>query len=245
MARYSEHIALRNAYIEKRDCGNRGAGIFALRDFKADEKVCLYAGTIYGKFGEGDRHPNFAYKFNIGNGQCIIPEDRAALGAHLANHSCNPNTSLNVDTQRRHGFLKATKSIKAGQEITAYYQHIHPNVPTCLCGEQHCTGQIGIRLPADVCLCGKPDCTGLGPMQVPTVEDDPEGSENLRKQLQRLIQVMRANGQRWVVGSVLEALGDYLQVDDEKTQREILLTHAFGDPYQSNDDFNWMCRFPR
>ncbi len=219
MARYSEHKALRNEYVEKGDCGNRGAGLFALRDFKVGEKVCIYSGSIH---ATSDDHPHHNYALALNDKESVIPDDITSLGGHLANHSCNPNSSFEIDGLRKHGFVEARKPIKAGQEVTTYYQYAHAELAICLCGEPHCTGQIGIQLQPD----------------------DSTGHERLRAQLQRLVQVMRANGQRWVVGSLLAQLAAGLPLDEQEAKR-VILTRAFGDSYESHDDFKWLNRMPR
>jgi hypothetical protein len=219
MAHYSEHRALRNEYVEKRDCGDRGAGLFALRDFKVGEKICIYSGTIH---ATTDDHPHHNYALALNDEESVIPDDITSLGGHLSNHSCNPNSSYEIDELRKYGFLEARKSIRRGQEVTTYYQYAHVELVRCLCGDPHCTGQIGIQLQPD----------------------DSSGHENLRTQLQKLVRVMRANGQRWVVGSVLAQLAAGLALDEPEAKR-VMLKRAFGDSYESHEDFKWLNRMPR
>jgi|SRR5580692_6104020 hypothetical protein len=219
MAHYSEHRALRNEYVEKRDCADRGAGLFALRDFKVGEKICIYSGTIH---ATTDDHPHHNYALALNDEESVIPDDITSLGGHLSNHSCNPNSSYEIDELRKYGFLEARKSIRRGQEVTTYYQYAHVELVRCLCGDPHCTGQIGIQLQPD----------------------DSSGHENLRTQLQKLVRVMRANGQRWVVGSVLAQLAAGLALDEPEAKR-VMLKRAFGDSYESHEDFKWLNRMPR
>jgi hypothetical protein len=219
MVHYSEHKALRNQYVEKGDCGNRGTGLFALRDFKVGEKVCVYNGSVH---STTDGHPDHNYALALDDKESVIPDDITSLGGHLANHSCNPNSSFEIDGTRKHGFLEARKPIKVGQEVTTYYQYAHAERVICLCGETHCTGQIGIQLQPD----------------------DSTGHQSLRAQLQRLVQVMRANGQRWVVGSVLAQLAAGLPLAEYEAKSAVLVL-AFGDSYESSEDFKWLNRMPR
>ncbi len=58
------------------------------------------------------------------------------------------------------------------------------------------------------------------------------------------MQVMRANGQRWVVGSVLAQLAAGLSLDEQEAKR-MILTLTFGDGYESHEDFKWLNRMPR
>lgn len=138
-------MVVSTARIEVRETSNRGRGLFALTDFSPGDLVC--------GMNEGDllldhddalevyaKNPKIMYHWACGQeGKYVIPDVESA-GWHCSNNSCNPNARLALHEGNG---LRARRPIRAGEEITCWYGWTFTRV-RCLCGEQHCSGWIGV-----------------------------------------------------------------------------------------------------
>jgi hypothetical protein len=138
---------LESEWIEVRQTAV-GRGIFATRAFKRGDKVCAFTGNAI-PIAQADRyhqeHPEVARYWAATKRGTVIMPDVAATGAHLANHSCNPNSEFEDDTETR-SYLVARRRIDEGDEITVYYGWVSDREDNaCACGAEHCSGWIGMR----------------------------------------------------------------------------------------------------
>ncbi|MGA7123298.1 MAG: SET domain-containing protein [Polyangiaceae bacterium] len=141
----------------------RGRGIFSLVDHKKGDLVAAFTGKpiaipsfdseeaadAFSKSTDGEYAMSYAWDEANGAHLAISP-DVSKIGGHIANHSCNPNTSVR-EKQRDALLMRARRPINAGEEITVDY-HWQRRVPIpCLCGSDPCTGNIGLTFTlADV-----------------------------------------------------------------------------------------------
>jgi hypothetical protein len=134
----------------------RGRGIFSLVDHKKDEAVAAFTGkaiTIptfdseeaeeaFSKSADGEYSMSYAWD-DARNAYLAISPDPATIGGHIANHSCDPNASVR-EKYRDALILRATRAIKAGEEITIDYHWQRRALIPCICGSDPCTGNIGL-----------------------------------------------------------------------------------------------------
>jgi len=133
-----------------------GRGIFSLVDHKKDDLVAAYTGkTIsipafdskeaadaFSKSTDGEYAMSYSWDDASSAYRAISP-DPSKIGGHIANHSCDPNAGVR-EKHRDALIMRATRAIKAGEEITIDY-HWQRRVPIlCLCGASPCTGNIGL-----------------------------------------------------------------------------------------------------
>ncbi len=129
--------------VEVKDIGKKGKGIFALKNFKRNEKI-LY---ITGKVIETENPSSYPYEIREHWGplgrkgkkfQFILPESPWMY----MNHSCDSNAGLINDRQ-----LVAIKNIKKGDEVTIDYSTLDIESLTggkselrmrCMCGSKNC-----------------------------------------------------------------------------------------------------------
>ena len=74
------------------------------------------------------------------SGNLTIVPDMDSVGAHLINHSCNPNCAM--FPYKGHILIYAIKDIPLGDEFS-YNYHFCPdtdNLPKCRCNEPNCRG---------------------------------------------------------------------------------------------------------
>jgi hypothetical protein len=138
---------LGNEWIEEQPT-KFGRGIFAKRAFTPGERVCTFAGKAI-PLSQAEKyqkeHPEAAKYWVASDRSTLILPDLASTGAHLANHSCNPNTEFHTDTETR-SYLVARRRIESGEQITVYYGWVSERDDNpCACGAEHCTGWIGMR----------------------------------------------------------------------------------------------------
>jgi hypothetical protein len=135
---------------------DRGRGIFSLADHKKGDLVAAYVGQAivipafdtkeqadaFSKSPDAEYAISYAWDENV-SAYNAISFDPNAIGGHIANHSCHPNTRVK-DMYRDALMMRATRPIKAGEEITVDY-HWQRQVPIrCLCACNPCTGNIGL-----------------------------------------------------------------------------------------------------
>ena len=139
---------LNNEWIEEKPTPF-GRGIFARRSFEPGERVCSFLGTAIPMSDAEDyqkEHPEArSYWVASDRGTLILP-DVASKGAHLANHSCNPNAEFQTDTETR-SYLVARLRIEPGDQVTVYYGWVSDRDDNqCACGAALCSGWIGMRV---------------------------------------------------------------------------------------------------
>ena len=133
--------------VEVKSFGEKGNGLIAKRPFIKDAIVATYVGEFFSDLKSelesltGDDTHRMNYSIRFGDGYVMPTLDQLKKpGAHLANHSCNPNCRFNGNNE-----LVAKRHIKKGEEITVYYGWSGIGGNICLCGEEHCTGLIGLK----------------------------------------------------------------------------------------------------
>jgi hypothetical protein len=137
-----------NEWIEER-ATPFGRGIFARRRFESGERVCAFRGKAI-PISEAEKyqedHPEArSYWVASDRGTLILP-DVASTGAHLANHSCNPNAEFQADTETS-SYLVARRRIEPDDQVTVYYGWVSDREDNqCACGAEHCSGWIGMRV---------------------------------------------------------------------------------------------------
>ncbi len=97
--------------------GLAGLGLFSLENIKKGEKIIEYIGKILNKEEADAVAPNM-YLFEVNRNKTIDGSVRWNT-ARYCNHSCNGNAESEIIKGRV--YMKATKNIKAGDEITYDY----------------------------------------------------------------------------------------------------------------------------
>lgn len=137
--------ALRNQLVERRPSAIVGDGLFAMTSFRRGDAVASYDGKLITeeegerRFAEGDPVALYHQGFR---GGYVVP-DVASLGAHLANHSCAPNTLVDAVPFHDRPVMIAMTDIAAGDELTQWYGWVHKFPMQCRCGYRRCLGTIG------------------------------------------------------------------------------------------------------
>ncbi len=141
-------------FIEVRNSGIHGWGVFAAKDIKKGTKIIEYVGEKITKkesdkradeqFEKGENkrlEEGHVYIFELDD-EYDIDGNVKWNTARLINHSCGPN----CETEDNENFIwiEAMKDIKKGEEITYNYGYDldcyedHP----CKCGSENCIGFI-------------------------------------------------------------------------------------------------------
>jgi len=128
-------------YVEIKEAGKKGKGVFALRNFRKGEIVFT---NLRGRLArekdlekirksEGD-HLN---EIDKETWEIMNPPGR------LVNHSCNPNAIPGESSKKRVPYI-ALRSIRKGDEITVDYRiNAHMgNTWKCHCGSKNCSGKV-------------------------------------------------------------------------------------------------------
>lgn len=117
--------------------GDRGLGIFAIRDIRKGEVITEFTGPVV-TIPDFDGYPTevIDHLFNIGLDKYIMAREPAVR----TNHSCDPNAGIVKDV-----FLVAMKDIRSGEEVTFDYSTIIADawVLECQCGSPLCRKTIG------------------------------------------------------------------------------------------------------
>jgi hypothetical protein len=146
-ARHQKELADGKALIRKQPSAIGGSGLFATQAIKKGQLICPLDGTrkTHAEVQAAPRdHWWHQYAFgSSAEGWSVIP-DLGLVGWHLANHSCNPNAIIDV---KRDNYLVALRDIAPDQEITFDYGWERFEPMPCRCGEEHCSGNIGIHHP--------------------------------------------------------------------------------------------------
>lgn len=110
-----------------------GLGLFALEDIPKGACIIEYKGKILTKKEEDES--NSLYLFDAGGGVTIDGAPRWNTARYI-NHSCRPNTEIDIYKYRV--FVMAKRRIKAGEEITYDYdkdywkEYIEPKGCRCI-----------------------------------------------------------------------------------------------------------------
>lgn len=139
-------------FIEVRDSGIQGRGVFAIRKIKRGQRIIEYTGEIISVDEEAERYDDenmdrhHTFLFSIDEEKTI---DAGTIGsdAKYINHSCNPNCETINDSDRI--FIEAIRSIEPGEELT--YDYLFE------VDEDELTEELKERY---VCRCGAPNCRG-------------------------------------------------------------------------------------
>jgi hypothetical protein len=132
------------AYVKQ--TGQKGLGIFALRDIRKDEIITEFTGPVVtiDSF-EGYPEEVVEHLFNIGTNRYILAREPGVR----TNHSCDPNSGIVKDV-----FLAAMRDIGKDEEITFDYSMINADgwQMECCCGSPSCRKLIGlyVELPEEI-----------------------------------------------------------------------------------------------
>ena len=119
--------------------GLSGLGLFAGESIKKGELIIEYIGEILNK-EEADKITTNQYLFEVSRNKTINGSVRWNI-ARYCNHACEEAGNAESDVKRGRVFIKATKSIKEGDEILYDYgeefvnEHIAPYGCNCLAKE--------------------------------------------------------------------------------------------------------------
>ena len=139
--------------IQTRRSGVHGKGVFALADLAEGETIIEYVGEIINWKEALRRHPhdpkdpNHTFYFHIDE-KHVIDAKHGGNSSRWINHACKPNCEADEDGGRV--FIKALKSIKAGEElfydygliIDAKYTKKRLAEYPCWCGAKKCRGTL-------------------------------------------------------------------------------------------------------
>ena len=112
-----------------------GKGVFALQDFKRNEKIGKVKGRVY----DFPKAPECAWDYLID-----LHKDNKVVNPctpfRYLNHCCSPNCRLSSDGEKV--TVIATKAIKRGEELTIDYSWDASAAVPCGCGSKKCRGYI-------------------------------------------------------------------------------------------------------
>jgi hypothetical protein len=145
--RHEKELADGKALIRKQLSAIRGSGLFATGAIKKGQLICPLDGTrkTHAEVQAAPRD-HWWHEYALGSsaeGWSVVPE-LDSVGWHLANHSCNPNALIDA---KRDNYLVARRDIAPDQEITFDYGWERFEPMPCHCGEEHCSGNIGLHHP--------------------------------------------------------------------------------------------------
>lgn len=127
---------------EIRNTKHKGRGVFVKQDVPKGTIVAEYVGEIISIL-EVDIRKYGEYLMAYDDTSCIIP-DLNKTGAHLINHSCEPNCW--IVNEGKHIYFKAIRDIKSYEELTIDYLY-----PPLSLGCTNCS---------HICKCGSKKCRG-------------------------------------------------------------------------------------
>ena len=97
-----------------------GLGLFATRPIKKGTKIIRYFGPLLDSKKKKDDAVDNKYLFEISNRWTIDGSPRNNIARYI-NHACKPNAESDVKVRKRKVFIRAIKSIRAGEEINYDY----------------------------------------------------------------------------------------------------------------------------
>jgi uncharacterized protein len=139
--------------IQTRRSGVHGKGVFALQDLAEGETLIEYVGEVISWKEALRRHPhdpsdpNHTFYFHIDEDH-VIDAKHGGNSSRWINHSCKPNCE--ADETKGRVFIKALRSIKAGEELfydygliidAKYTKKLLAEYP-CWCGAKSCRGTL-------------------------------------------------------------------------------------------------------
>jgi len=128
-------------YAEARRSHIHGRGVFATSRIPKGTRIIEYTGEKISKT-EADRRSQVGHAVYIFDLNARVDIDGAVggNGAHLINHSCEPNAESEWDDN--HVYIVARKLIRPGEEITYNYEFDEDDYECypCSCGSSRCRG---------------------------------------------------------------------------------------------------------
>jgi SET domain-containing protein len=121
-----------------------GKGCFATIPFRQNQQIAEYVGERI-SLAEAERRRRASREQRICDvdGDCAIDGNRGGNGTQYVNHSCQPNSYVQVSEGRI--FLHACKEIAPGEEITANYLYeLCSDQITCRCLTANCGGRVSL-----------------------------------------------------------------------------------------------------
>ena len=156
-----------NPWLEVRESGIHGRGVYALKDIPKGTRIIEYTGERISN-AEADRRyddesmpEHHTFLFILSSRTCV---DAAVDGneARLINHSCEPNCEAIIERSRI--WIEAIAPIRAGEELS--YDYEYDFLP-----------EYGVEdLEFYRCECGSPNCRG-------TIVDVPPNKRHLLREL--------------------------------------------------------------
>ena len=139
--------------IQTRRSGVHGKGVFALADLAEGETIIEYVGEVITwkeaqrRHPHDEKDPNHTFYFHMDE-KHVIDAKHGGNSSRWINHACKPNCEADEDGGRV--FIKALRSIKAGEELFYYYGLIIEAKYTpkllaeypCWCGAKKCRGTL-------------------------------------------------------------------------------------------------------
>lgn len=136
-------ILLDNSFWEIKQTEEKGRGIFARKEISAGIVISDYIGKVIKIAEEDTSEKDGLYLLYYHDYAAIYPEDLQQTGAHMLNHSCEPNCW--IYTYKGHTLFFALRKILPGEELTISYQ---------LSPDKYC------KPCSHICICHTPTCTG-------------------------------------------------------------------------------------
>jgi SET domain-containing protein len=123
--------------IERRKSKLHGFGVFALETINKNKRIIDYAGELINNKQSESREDRYLSKGCIWVFRVNRNWSRdAAIGGNIArfiNHSCTPNCWIEVDAKTKTIWVRASKQIRKGQELTYDYNTEGDKVIPCRC----------------------------------------------------------------------------------------------------------------
>jgi SET domain-containing protein len=123
--------------IERKKSKLHGYGVFALESINKNKRIVDYAGELITNKQSERREDRYLSKGCIWVFRVNRNWSRdAAVGGNIArfiNHSCTPNCWIDVDAKTRTIWVRASKPIRKGQELTYDYNTEGDKVIPCRC----------------------------------------------------------------------------------------------------------------
>ncbi len=123
--------------IERKKSKLHGYGVFALESINKNKRIIDYAGELITNKQSERREDRYLAKGCIWVFRVNRNWSRdAAVGGNVArfiNHSCTPNCWIDVDARTRTIWVRASKPIRKGQELTYDYNTEGDKVIPCRC----------------------------------------------------------------------------------------------------------------
>lgn len=123
--------------IERKKSRLHGYGVFALQTITKNTRIIDYAGELINNKQSEAREDRYLSKGCIWVFRVNRNWSRdAAVGGNVArfiNHSCKPNCWIEVDAKTKTIWVRASKTIRKGQELTYDYNTEGDKVIPCKC----------------------------------------------------------------------------------------------------------------